>query len=84
MGVISKIRDSADDKIDTAFNLATAEVMRNYYPRWCEISEVENPDNIDYTIPCIELESKLCDPRNLKMIRRGKHTQEFLERLNSD
>ena len=84
MGIISKMRDNADEKINNVMDLATANTMESYYPRWCEISGVEDPHDIDWTIPCIEVESRLCDPRNLKKIRGGKHTQEFLELLSSD
>ena len=84
MGVISNIRDSADEKIDNVFALATAKAMENYYPRWRELSECEDDEGIKWDLPCIELESRLCNPKNLKMIRGGKHTPEFLELLSSD
>lgn len=83
-GIITKLRDNADEKIDNVMALATAKAMENYYPRWCKISGVSNPKEIDWTIPCIEVESRLCDPRNLKLIRGGEHTPEFLEKLSSD
>lgn len=84
MGVVSKIRDKADDKVDDAFNLATAKAYEGYYNRWMELCGVSNIDEIDWKLPCIEIESKLCDPRNLKMIKKGAHTKEFLELLSSD
>lgn len=84
MEIVEKIRDKADEKIDNAFEIATVKTMQNYIPRWLEICGVDTIDDIDFTIPCIEVEVKLCDPRNLKKIRGGKHTNEFLELLSSD
>lgn len=82
--IIEKIRDNADEKIDNILNIAHANTMQNYIPRWKQISNAETVDDIDFSIPCIEIESKLCDPRNLKRIKGGKHTPEFLELLTSD
>lgn len=82
--IIEKIRDNADEKINNVLNLAHANTMKNYIPRWLGICGVKTIDEIDFTIPCIEIESKLCDPRNLKRIKGGKHTSEFLELLTSD
>lgn len=83
-GIITRIRDTADDKIANIMDLATAKTMENYYPRWRTICGVEDNRDIDWSKPCIELESRLCDPRNLKKIRNGKHTKEFLESLSTD
>ncbi len=84
MEIIEKMRDVADEKIDNAFEVATVKMMKKHVPRWLEICGVDTVDDIDFTIPCIEVESKLCDPRNLKKIRGGEHTDEFLELLSSD
>ena len=84
MGIISKVRDKADDKVDAVLDMATAKAYEGYYARWMEICEVQTKEEIDYTLPCIEIESKLCDPRNLKMIKKGKHTGDFLKLLSSD
>lgn len=84
MGVISKIRDTADEKVDNVMALATARAMENYYPRWCEICGVEDPHDIDWTLPCIEVESMLCNPVNLKLIKGGKKRDEFLAKLSTD
>lgn len=84
MGVIAKIRDKADDKIDSVLDLATAKAYEGYYDRWREICGVEDNHDIDWNLPCIEIERLLCDPRNLKMIKKGKHTDDFLKMLSTD
>lgn len=56
----------------------------HYYKRWRELSGVKINQRIDFKLPCIEVESKLCDPRNLKMIKNGKHTADFLKLLSTD
>lgn len=84
MGLITKIRDKADDKVDTVLDMATAKCYEGYYNQWMEYCGVQTKEEIDYKLPCVELESKLCDPRNLKMIKNGKHTEDFLKLLSSD
>ena len=83
-GIIQAVKDHMNDLLDQTFNNATLEAYKKYYPRWCKICEVETIEEIDYTNPYVEIESKLCDVRNLKMIRKGRHTEDFLKLLSSD
>lgn len=73
-----------DESLDMLFNNTTAKAYEKYYARWRAICEVETNDEIDYKNPQVEIESKLCDPRNLKMIRKGRRTDDFLRLLSTD
>ena len=87
MGFFKKDRQSkaiAEDTLDKLLDKVTRDCYQHYYKRWRELSGVKINQRIDFKIPCIEIESKLCDPRNLKMIKNGKHTDDFLQLLSSD
>lgn len=73
-----------NDKVQEALNNATAEAYKKHYDRWMKLSHCHHPSQIDYTIPQIELESKLCDIYNLKLIKNGKRRDEFLELLSPE
>ena len=78
------VKDSYDAKIDNALDNATIEAYKKYYPRWRKICEVSTNDDIDFKNPYVELESKLCDVRNLKMIRNGVHRDDFFKLLSDE
>ena len=78
------VKESYDDKIDNALDNATIEAYKKYYPRWRKICEVSTNDDIDFKNPYVELESKLCDVRNLKMIRNGVHRDDFFKLLSDE
>ena len=73
-----------EDTLDKLLDKVAADCYQHYYKRWRGLCEVKINQRIDFKLPCIEIESKLCDPRNLKMIRNGKHTADFLQLLSSD
>lgn len=77
-------KEKQDDRLDRALDNATQECYKHYYKRWVEICEVSTIDEIDYKNPYVELESKLCDVRNLKLIRNGVHRDDFLQLLSED
>lgn len=77
-------KELAEDSVDKLLDKATMKCYEHYYKRWRELSGVKINQRIDFKLPCVEIESKLCDPRNLKMIKGGKHTADFLQLLSSD
>lgn len=77
-------KELAEDSLDRLLDKATMKCYEHYYRRWRELSGVKINQRIDFKLPCIEIESKLCDPRNLKMIKNGKHTADFLKLLSTD
>lgn len=77
-------KELAEDSLDKLLDKATMKCYEHYYKRWRELSGVKINQRIDFKLPCIEIESKLCDPRNLKMIKNGKHTADFLKLLSTD
>lgn len=81
---ISKAKAVVDDRIDRILMSITAKTMESYLPRWRELSEVETDEEIDWELPCVQIESLLCDPRNLKLIRCNEHTDVFLAKLTTD
>lgn len=84
MGFVSNLRDKADEKIDNVMRITLSNTMKNYAERWRELSGAETNDGINWELACIDIEAQLCDPRNLKLIKGGKHRDEFLAKLNSD
>ena len=85
-GIISRTKERIEDKTDQVLNNAYTRAISNpgFLAEWRRISGVSRNEDIDYTIPRIELETKLCDIRNLKLIRKGKHRDEFLSILSSE
>lgn len=79
-----EFKEVTDERIDNALNNATVEAYKKYYPRWRKICGVDSNDLIDYSNPYVELESKLCDMRNLRLIKKGVHRDEFLELLSDE
>ena len=79
-----KKKQQINDKIDDALDNATAKAQYKYYPRWMELSFCNTPKLIKWDDPQISLEAKLCDPRNLRLIRKGRHRDEFLEILTDE
>lgn len=77
-------KELAEDSLDRLLDKATMKCYEHYYKRWRNLSGVKINQRIDFKLPCIEIESKLCDPRNLKMIKNGKHTADFLKLLSTD
>ena len=77
-------KELAEDSLDRLLDKATMKCYEHYYKRWRQLSGVKINQRIDFKLPCIEIESKLCDPRNLKMIKNGKHTADFLKLLSTD
>lgn len=88
--ILNKIKEKKEkvlmdvDDLDKVFDKATMKAYEHYYKRWRGLCGVQLNQRIDFKLPCIEVESKLCDPRNLKMIRNGTHTDDFLKLLSSD
>jgi len=81
---LGRQKAKARDKIDDALDNATAQAHRKYYKRWMELSYCHTPNLIKWDDPQISLEAKLCDPRNLRLIRKGRHREEFLAILTDE
>ena len=73
-----------NDKVDDALDMTTAQAHKKYYKRWMELSYCHTPNLIKWGDPQISLEAKLCDPRNLRLIRKGRHREEFLAILTDE
>ena len=76
---VNKKKEQATDVFDRAMDNITAHAQKGYYKRWRECSGCNSAVNIDWSNPQISLEAKLCDPRNLKLLRNGKHRDEFFK-----
>ena len=85
-GLIARAKEKVEDKTDQVLNNAYYRAINHpqYLAEWRRISKVTRNEDIDYTIPQIELETKLCDIRNLKLIRKGRHRDEFLATLSPE
>lgn len=76
---LGRRKQNIRDKVDDALDRATAENQRKHYKRWMEGSYCNTPKLIKWDDPQISLECKLCDPRNLRLIKKGRHRAEFFE-----
>lgn len=85
-GLIARAKERTAERVDDALDRAYQKAVTNprYLAEWRRLSKVTRNEDIDYTIPQIELETKLCDIRNLKLIRKGAHRDEFLAILSPE
>lgn len=60
------------------FYMATARADPRIKAEWREVCGVSKDEDIDYDNPVVRLTYDLCDIRNLKMIYKGRHREEFL------
>lgn len=81
---LGRRKQDVRNKIDDALDMATAQAQKKYYPRWMELSFCNTPNLIKWDDPQISLEAKLCDIRNLRLIRKGKRRDEFLAILTDE
>ena len=77
-----KVNDKVQDALDHAQQRAVEKYIKN--GRFMELSHCNHPNFIKWDDPQISLEVKLCDIRNLKLIRNGKHLDQFLEILTDE
>lgn len=77
-------KDKVNEKVQDALDNAQARAVEKYKPRFMELSHCNHPNFIKWDDPQISLEVKLCDIRNLKLIRGGKHLDQFLEILSPE
>lgn len=83
-GWLARKKDQFTDKREEALDKAWWEARKKYQSRWMQISNTNHPNRIDYDNPIIELEVSLCDVRNLRLIRKGRHVDEFLATLTPE
>lgn len=81
---LGRRKQGVRNKIDDALDMATAQAQKKYYPRWMELSFCNTPNLIKWDDPQISLEAKLCDIRNLRLIKKGKRRDEFLAILTDE
>lgn len=78
------MKDNVNDKVDNALNQAQVKAIEKYKPRFMELSGCNHPNLIHWDDPQISLECKLCDIRNLKLIRHGRDRDKFLAILSDE
>ena len=85
-GLIARAKERTAERVDDALDRAYQKAITNprYLAEWRRLSKVTRNEDIDYTIPQIELESKLCDIRNLRLIRKGVRRDDFLAILSPE
>lgn len=72
-------KESVNNYVMGALDNATAQAQKSYYKQWMARSGCNHPNFIKWDDPHISLEAKLCDIRNLKLIRRGRRRAEFFQ-----
>ena len=85
-GWFARQKEKVGIKVDTALDNIWQQALKNprHQQRWMDACGVTSADQIDYTVPLVELESQLCDIRKLKMIKNGKNRDGFLELLSPE
>lgn len=83
-GWFTRKKEQFADKREEALDKAWYQARTKYHARWMEMSGCNHPNMINYDIPTIELEVALCDVRNLRLIRKGRHRDEFLATLSPE
>lgn len=85
-GLLERAKERVNNRVDDALDRAYQKAITNprYLAEWRRLSKTTRNEEIDYTIPRIELETKLCDIRNLKLIRKGAHRDDFLAILSPE
>lgn len=78
------MKSGVNDKVQDSLDKAQAEAMKKEIPRWMELSGCNHPNLIHWDDPQISLEYKLLDIRNLKLVRKGKNRDQFLELLTPE
>lgn len=76
---LGRQKDRINDKVEDALDRVTYENQKKHYKRWMEGSYCHTPKLIKWDDPQISLEVKLCDPRNLRLIKKGRHRDEFFK-----
>lgn len=76
--------ENYNNRVNDALDNATYEAHKKYYPRWERYSGCNHHNLIHWDDPQISLEAKLCDPRNLRLIRKGKRRDEFFAILSEE
>lgn len=77
-----KVYNTVQDALDKAQQRAVESYIKN--GRFLRLSRCRNPKQIRWDDPQISLEVKLCDIRNLKMIRNGNQRDQFLDTLTNE
>lgn len=70
-------KERYEERVNNALDRATFEAQKKYYKQWMARSGCNHPNFIKWDDPHISLECKLCDIRNLKLIKGGKRRDEF-------
>ena len=76
--------ENYNNRVNDALDNATYEAHKKFYPRWERYSGCNHHNLIHWDDPQISLEAKLCDPRNLRLIKKGKHREEFFAILSEE
>lgn len=84
MKAVKKLKEKDDIRNIEAYDKITMTNRARYLPRWMELSEVSEPDKINFDLAPIRIEWLLCDPRNLALISGGKRLPEFLDMLTEE
>lgn len=80
MGLYERCKKALGTKWDEFldFYMATARADPRIKAEWREACGVATNEEIDYDNPVVRMTYDLCDIRNLKMIYKGRHREEFL------
>lgn len=82
MGLYERCKRALGQRWDNFldFYMATARNDARLKAEWREACSVSRDEDIDYDNPVVRLSYDLCDIRNLKLIYKGRHREEFLSR----
>ena len=86
MGIYEKCKrvlgDRWEEFLDTYMAVARSDPAIK--AEWREACGVQTDEEIDYNNPIVEISYNLCDIRNMRLIYKGRHREEFLEKLSPE
>lgn len=83
MGIYEKLKKALGNKWEDFldFYATTSRNDPTIKAEWREACNVERDEDIDYSNPIVLISWELCDLRNMRLIYKGRHREEFLNRL---
>lgn len=83
MGIYEKCKNALGSKWEEFLDMYmnTARNDPRIKAEWRKACNVEKDEDIDYSNPIVLVSWELCDLRNMRLIYKGRHREEFLNKL---
>lgn len=83
MGLYEKLKNTLGNKWEEFLDMYAAACRNDpiIKAEWREACLVEKDEDVDFTNPTVLISWELCDLRNMRLIYKGRHRDEFLNKL---